>query len=103
MKQLSKKQREQLNEAIRKWLPLKEERDELERDLKAQRKIIDDLLGELPNATTDEFVINHPQKSRTGIDAKRLRADLPEVAAAYETKTNYRQLYVEPRVKEEAA
>lgn len=49
-------------------------------------------LAEVETATTEGYKISYKERTKTGIDTKKLKEELPEVAEKYATKSSYRQL-----------
>lgn len=62
---------------------------EKQEGLKNQLKLA---LNEAEKATTENYKISYTERMKSGIDSKKLKAELPEVAAKYATLTSYRQL-----------
>ena len=86
--------RETLETVEEEWLSAKSAFDAARKTLEAVRQEIDNLMGTVPVAYTDTFVISLPVKVRQILDSKALRHDLPEVADKYTKEAVYRELSI---------
>ena len=70
---------------------LREQRRELDDEIREYENAIAVVLGEHTEGVVGgDTIVTYRQQSRRDIDAKRLREELPEIAAAYERTSTYR-------------